>query len=58
MTKSYLDNCSAVNWASYMREMFKEFFQGTIRYKVLSGEIEIDESFSHLCPCKIGCQLM
>ena len=57
--KSYLDNCSllqcskfsgvcykstAVNWASYIREMFKEFFQGTIRYKVLSGEIEIDES--------------
>ena len=57
--KSYLDNLTlmqcarctgiayrstAVNWASFMREYFKEFFQVTVKEKMLSGETEIDES--------------
>ena len=57
--KSYLDKSSllqcsifagiaykttAVNWASYTRELFKEHFHTNIRHRKLSGEIEIDES--------------
>lgn len=57
--KSYLDGnsllqCSkfagiayrstAVHWASYIRELFKEYFQIHIKTKILTGEIEIDES--------------
>lgn len=57
--KSYLDKSSllqcskfagvaykttAVNWASYIRELFKEYFHRNIKHKKLSGEIEIDES--------------
>ena len=57
--KSYLDKmtllqCSvfsgidygstACNWASYMRELFKEYFHRHIRHRRIGGEIEIDES--------------
>ena len=57
--KSYLDKmtllqCSifsgisyrstAVNWASFLRELFKEHFFIHTRHRVLSGEVEIDES--------------
>lgn len=57
--KSYLDKSSlyqcakfsgmaygttAVNWASYMRELFKEYFHRNIRHKVIHGTVEIDES--------------
>ena len=57
--KSYLDKNSllqcanfsgvsykstAVDWASYMREMFKEYFHRRTRNKVLGGVVEIDES--------------
>lgn len=57
--KSYLDGnsllqCSkfsgiaykstAVNWASFMRELFKDYFQVLLKNKLLEGEIEIDES--------------
>ena len=34
----------AVDWASYIREMFKEHFHRHIRQKVLGGIVEIDES--------------
>ena len=57
--KSYLDKltlrqCSvfggmsykstAVNWASFLRELFKEHFHSSIKERTISGEIEIDES--------------
>lgn len=57
--KSYLDTCSlaqcarflgmsygstAVNWASFVREMFKEYFYRNLRFRKLQGVIEIDES--------------
>lgn len=57
--KSYLDRLSlyqcaqfsgmsygstSVNWASMIREMFKEYFQRVIRSRQLSGVFEIDES--------------
>ena len=57
--KCYLDKCTllqcatfsgvaykttAVNWRSFVREMFKEYFHRHIKDKKLSGEIEIDES--------------
>ena len=35
---------TAVNWASFLRELFKEHFFLHTRHRVLSGEIEIDES--------------
>ena len=35
---------TAVNWASYIRELFKEHFHRHIRHKRLGGEVEIDES--------------
>ena len=35
---------TAVDWASYMREMFKEYFHRHTRKKVLGGVVEIDES--------------
>ncbi|KAK3107606.1 hypothetical protein FSP39_018210 [Pinctada imbricata] len=35
---------TAVNWASFVRELFKEYFHRHIRCRKLSGEIEIDES--------------
>ncbi|XP_062594545.1 uncharacterized protein LOC134255960 [Saccostrea cucullata] len=57
--KSYLDKltllqCSrfvgiaygttAVNWGSFVREVFKEHFYRNTRFKKLSGTVEIDES--------------
>ena len=57
--KSYLDKCTllrcsnllgmmygctAVNWASHMRELFKEHFHRHTKNKILEREIEIDES--------------
>ena len=57
--KSYLDKCTllqcsifcglaygttAVNWASFIRELFKEHFHRNTKGKKLQGEIEIDES--------------
>ena len=35
---------TAVNWASYVRELFKEHFHRNTKHVKLSGEIEIDES--------------
>lgn len=57
--KSYLDGSSlsqcarfsgvaykstAVNWGSFIRELFKEFFELRIKTKKLTGTVEIDES--------------
>ena len=57
--KSYLDKltlgqCSvfagmsykstAVNWASFLRESFKDHFDTSIKERTISGEIKIDES--------------
>ena len=57
--RSYLDKCTllqcsifcglaygttAVNWASFIRELFKEHFHRNTKGKKLQGEIEIDES--------------
>lgn len=57
--KSYLDKCSlaqcarfsgmsygstAVNWGSFVREIFKEYFYRNLRFRKLQGVIEIDES--------------
>ena len=59
LQKSYLDKktllqCSifsgigytstGVNWASLLRELFKEYFFLHTRHRVLSGEVEIDGS--------------
>lgn len=35
---------TAVNWASFMREVFKEYFNNTLRNVKLQGIVEIDES--------------
>lgn len=35
---------SSVNWASFIREIFKEYFYRNLRFKKLRGVIEIDES--------------
>jgi hypothetical protein len=35
---------TAVNWASYVREIFKEFFYTDLRHRQLRAVIEIDES--------------
>ncbi|MCG7867879.1 MAG: IS1595 family transposase [Candidatus Thiodiazotropha taylori] len=35
---------TAVDWATYIRDMFKDYFKRNIEPQVLSGEIEIDES--------------
>jgi hypothetical protein len=57
--KSYLDGLSlrhvslsagvhykttAVDWASFIREIFKEYFHRNMKHRVLTGEVEIDES--------------
>lgn len=33
-----------INWASFVREMFKEYFYRNLRFRKLHGVIEIDES--------------
>lgn len=35
----------AVNWGSFVREVFKEHFHRNTRLKNLTGIVEIDESF-------------
>lgn len=35
---------TAVNWASFTRELFKEYFYTNLRLRKLQGVIEIDES--------------
>lgn len=35
---------TAVNWASYIREVFKEHFYTNLRHRKLRGIVEIDES--------------
>ncbi|XP_045206192.2 uncharacterized protein LOC123558376 [Mercenaria mercenaria] len=35
---------TAVDWASFVRELFKEHFHRSIRHRKLTGEVEIDES--------------
>nr|XP_011443777.2 uncharacterized protein LOC105339761 [Crassostrea gigas] len=57
--KNYLEKCSlsqcarfsgmsygstSVNWASFIREIFKEYFYRNLRFKKLHGIIEIEES--------------
>ncbi|XP_061187524.1 uncharacterized protein LOC133195646 [Saccostrea echinata] len=35
---------TAVNWASFTRELFKEYFYTNLRYRKMQGVVEIDES--------------
>lgn len=57
--KNYLEKCSlsqcarffgmsygstSVNWASFIREIFKDYYYRNLRFKKLHGIIEIEES--------------
>lgn len=41
---SYGSTAVNYNWASFVREMFKEYFYRNLRFRKLQGVIEIDES--------------